>query len=146
MTAPNRLLGVDYGQARIGLAVTDPDRKIASPLATYRRRGNDQDAHYFQTLVSEERIGQIIVGLPTHTDGREGKKAAEVRAWGQWLADVTSLPVLYWDERFTTVEAERQLWSAGLTHKARKERRDRIAAQIILQSYLDAPCPDPKPA
>ena len=146
MTASKRLLGVDYGQARIGLAVTDPDLKIASPLATYRRRSGRLDADYFQTLVSQEQIGRIVVGLPTHTDGREGKKAAEVRAWGQWLADVTSLPILYWDERFTTVEAERHLWSAGLTHKARKERRDRIAAQIILQSYLDAACSDPKPA
>lgn len=141
MTSPKRLLGVDYGQVRIGLAVTDPDRKIASPLETYRRRGDESDAVHFKALIEHEEIKQVVLGLPVHVDGREGKKAVEVRAYGSWLQGVTGVPVIYWDERFTTVEAENHLWSAGLTHKARKARRDRVAAQIILQSYLDAGCP-----
>jgi putative Holliday junction resolvase len=82
-----------------------------------------------------------VVGLPVHTDGREGTKAAEARAFGAWLGEVTGLPVVFWDERFTTVEAESALWQAGLTHKKRKERRDRVAAQLMLQAYLDAGCP-----
>jgi putative Holliday junction resolvase len=131
---------VDYGQVRIGLAVTDPDCKIASPLETYRRRGNEPDAAHFKGLIEHEEIKQIVLGLPVHADGREGQKAAEVRAYGSWLQEVTGVPVVYWDERFTTVEAESHLWSAGLTHKARKSRRDQVAAQIILQSYLDAGC------
>jgi putative Holliday junction resolvase len=137
VTVPKRLLGVDHGQVRIGLAVSDPDGKIASPLATYQRQRRDQDAAYFQALVKDEEIGQIILGLPIHADGREGCKATEVRAFGSWLEEIIGLPVIYWDERFTTVEAEAHLWSAGLTHKARKARRDRVSAQIILRSYLD---------
>ena len=141
MSARSRLLGVDFGSVRVGLAVSDPDCKIAFPLTTYIRSGREQDARYFQKVAAEEEIGQILVGLPVHTDGREGTKAAEARAFGKWLGDVTGLLVVFWDERFTTVEAEGLLWSAGLTHKRRKDRRDRVAAQILLQSYLDAGCP-----
>ena len=78
-----------------------------------------------------------MVGLPLHNDGREGEQAIAVRAFGQWLAATTGLPVAYFDERFTTVEAEGLLLSAGLTNKRRKARRDRVAAQILLQSYLE---------
>ena len=141
MSAGSRLLGVDYGSVRVGLAVSDPDRKIAFPLTTYERRGRDQDKAFFRRVVGEEQIGGLVVGLPVHTDGREGRKAAEARAFGGWLGEVTGLPVVFWDERFTTVEAESALWQAGLTHKKRKERRDRVAAQMLLQAYLDAGCP-----
>jgi putative Holliday junction resolvase len=139
-----RLLGVDYGSVRIGLAVTDPDRKIAFPLATYHRRDREADAAYFRQLAADEGIGQLIVGLPVHLSGREGQKAGEARAFGAWLGETAGLPVVFWDERFTTVEAESVLWQAGLTHKRRKARRDSMAAQILLQSYLDAGCP-PEP-
>jgi putative Holliday junction resolvase len=136
-----RLLGVDYGSVRVGLAVSDPDRKIAFPLTTYVRRGPLQDAEYFRELVVAEEIGQLVVGLPVHLCGREGLKATEARAFGAALASWTGLAVVFWDERFTTVEAEAHLWAAGLTHKRRKDRRDRVAAQILLQTYLDAGCP-----
>lgn len=142
MSTPGRLLGVDYGSVRIGLSISDPDRRLASPLAVYERRGREQDALYFRSLVSAEEIKAIVVGLPVHTNGREGQKAAEARAFGAWLAETTELPVTFWDERFSTVEAESALWQAGLTHKKRKARRDRVAAQILLQAYLEAGCPD----
>jgi putative Holliday junction resolvase len=141
VTARTRLLGVDYGSVRIGLAVSDPVCKIAFPLATYTRRNQKLDEACFRELAEAEEIGEIIVGLPMHLDGHEGSKAAEARGFGAWLGKVTGLPVRFWDERFTTVEAEKHLWSAGLTHKKRKARRDRVAAQILLQSYLDAGCP-----
>jgi putative Holliday junction resolvase len=141
VTTPTRLLGVDYGSVRVGLAVTDPDRKIAFPLATYTRRDRDQDAAYFRRMVQEEEIAALVVGLPVHLSGREGQKAGEARAFGRWLGEVTGLPVVFWDERFSTAEAEGFLWEAGLTHKRRKARRDRVAAQILLQAYLDAGCP-----
>jgi putative Holliday junction resolvase len=141
VSAGGRLLGVDYGSVRIGLAVSDPDRKLASPLATYTRRDRERDAAYFRELVTREEVGGLVVGLPVHTDGREGQKAREARAFGGWLAATTGLAVVFWDERFTTVEAESALWEAGLTHKKRKERRDRVAAQLLLQAYLDAGCP-----
>jgi len=141
MTARTKLLGVDYGTVRVGLAVTDPERKFAFPLTTYQRRNRDQDADFFRELIEQEEIGGLVVGLPVHTDGREGQKAAEARAFGQWLGETTGLPVVYFDERFTTAQAESALWEAGLTHRRRKERRDRVAAQILLQTYLDAGCP-----
>jgi putative Holliday junction resolvase len=140
-----RLLGVDYGSVRVGLAVSDPDRRIASPLATYARRGPDADATYFRALAAAEEVVGLVVGLPVHTDGREGVKAREARAFGQWLGEVTGRPVAFYDERFTTVQAESALWAAGLTHKRRKERRDRVAAQMLLQAYLDAGCPPEEP-
>jgi putative Holliday junction resolvase len=142
VSVPGRLLGVDYGSVRIGLSISDPERRLASPLAVHERGSREQDALYFRSLVSAEEIKAIVVGLPVHLDGREGQKAAEARAFGAWLAETTELPVTFWDERFSTVEAESALWQAGLTHKKRKARRDRVAAQILLQAYLDAGCPD----
>jgi putative Holliday junction resolvase len=141
MSSRTRLLGVDFGSVRVGLAVSDADRRIASPLGTYPRRDPERDAQYFRQLVETEEIGQLVIGLPVHLDGREGQKAGEARTFGTWLEEVTCLPLVYWDERFTTVEAEAHLQAAGLTEKRRKSRRDRVAAQILLQSYLDAGCP-----
>jgi putative Holliday junction resolvase len=141
VTAATRLLGVDYGSVRIGLAISDPDRKFAFPLATYPRGNAEQDAAYFRKVIAEEGIGGLVLGLPVHLNGQEGQAAAAVRTFGRWLGEWTGLPLVYWDERFTTVEAEAALWDAGLTHKKRKQRRDRVAAQMMLQAYLDAGCP-----
>jgi putative Holliday junction resolvase len=135
-----RLLGVDYGTVRVGLAISDPDRIIASPLDTYARRNPDADGAFLRDLVEREQVVGLVIGLPVHTNGREGVKATEARKYGAWLAEVTGLSVIFADERFTTVEAESALWDAGLTHKQRKDRRDRVAAQIMLQAYLDARC------
>jgi putative Holliday junction resolvase len=142
VTGRTRILAIDYGSVRIGLAVSDPDRKIAFPLATYTRIDRDVDASYFRQIIEAEDIGGLVVGLPVHLSGREGQKAEEARKFGNWLASVTGLSVVFADERFTTVEAESALWTAGLTHKKRKARRDRVAAQIMLQAYLDAGCPE----
>lgn len=137
-----RLLAVDHGAVRIGLAVSDADRRIASPLATYTRRNVEQNAAFFKQLVHEEAIVQIVVGLPVHLSGREGEQAIAARVFGKWLGEVTGLSVVFYDERFTTLQAETALWEAGLTHKRRKQRRDRVAAQMLLQAYLDAGCPE----
>jgi putative Holliday junction resolvase len=142
VSTTGRLLGIDYGRARVGLAVSDPDRKIAFPLATYERQNAARDRDHFRSLVEEEEIGGLVVGLPLHADGSEGSSAAEARAFGTWVAEATGLPVVFADERYTTVEAESALWAAGLTHRRRRQRRDRVAAQILLQAYLDAGCPD----
>jgi putative Holliday junction resolvase len=141
VNGPGRLLGVDYGNVRIGLAISDPDRKIASPLATYALRSKDRDADFFRKLVDEEQPVALVIGLPVHLSGHESESSARARAFGKWLNDITGLPVVFFDERFTTVEAEAHLLDAGLTSKRRKARRDRVAAQILLQSYLDAGCP-----
>jgi putative Holliday junction resolvase len=141
VSRPTRLLGVDYGSVRIGLALSDADSKIASPLATYTRRSVSLDADYFRQLVTQEQIDGIVVGLPIHLSGREGQLAERARSFGKWLGEVLHLPVVFWDERFTSAEAEDHLLAAGLTSKRRKARRDRVAAQILLQSYIDAGCP-----
>jgi putative Holliday junction resolvase len=134
----SRILAVDYGTKRIGLAISDRERRIASPLTVYERRSRTQDARYFRELVAEEKVGLIVVGLPVRSRGEEGRKAKDARSFGAWLAEVTALPIDHFDEGFTTVHAEQHLWDAGLTHKKRKARRDMLAAQILLQSYLDA--------
>jgi putative holliday junction resolvase len=136
-----RLLGIDHGKVRVGLAVSDADRRIASPWQSYTRRDREQDARYFKALAEKEAIVQLVVGLPVHLSGQEGEQAGLARKFGNWLSQQTGLPCVFWDERFSTSQAESALWEAGLTHKQRKGRRDRVAAQIFLQHYLDAGCP-----
>lgn len=141
MSTRTRLLGVDFGTVRVGLAVTDPQRIIASPLLTYERRALEHDATFFRQVVQREEIGALVVGLPIHNDGRVGAKAREALQFGAWLSTTTALPVYYFDERFTTAEAETHLRGAQLPHAKRKEKRDRVAAQVLLQAYLEAGCP-----
>jgi len=137
-----RMLGIDFGTVRVGYAISDPDRIIASPLETYTRRSAVEDAAHLLALIEREEVGLLVLGLPLHTDGRESQKSGEVRKYAEWLKSVTGMTVTFYDERFTTVEAESALWNAGLTHKKRKDRRDRIAAQMMLQSYIEAGCPE----
>jgi len=136
-----RLLAIDPGQVRLGLAISDAERRLASPLTTYTRRDSRQDALFFQKIIEDEEVGQIVIGLPVHLDGNEGEQAKAARKFGVWLHEATGLPCVFYDERFTTFEAESSLLEAGLTRKKRKARRDRVAAQILLQAYLDAGCP-----
>jgi putative Holliday junction resolvase len=133
-----RLAGIDYGTVRIGIAVTDYEQRLASPFENYTRRGEAADAVYFRKLVDHERIARFIVGLPVHMSGEESAKSLEARRFGQWLTNVTGRPVEYFDERYTSSEAERVLLDMGLTKKKRKERLDKLAAQILLAAYLES--------
>jgi len=135
-----KIAGIDYGTVRIGIAVSDADRVLASPYETYTRKSLDRDTEYFRRLVNEERIMQFVLGLPLHLSGDLSEKAKEVIQFGRWLKETTGLEVDYIDERYTSVEAERILRQAGLTDKKRKERRDKLAAQILLATYLEAGC------
>ena len=134
---PGRVAGVDYGTVRIGIAVSNPERTIASPLENYTRRGLDQDAKRFQRLVADEGIVLFVVGLPIHLDGGESQKSCEARQFGGWLAETTGVPVEFFDERFTSHEAEQFLLAADMTRKRRKKRMDMLAAQIMLTAYLE---------
>ena len=136
--AAGRVAGVDFGTVRIGIAISDADRKIASPLENYTRRGQQQDARWFRRLVDEHEMVLFVVGLPLHMDGRESEKSIEARRFGDWLAETTGVPVEYFDERLTSHEAERILIDAELTKKRRKKRLDMLAAQIILRGYLES--------
>ncbi len=135
---PGRIAGIDYGRTRLGIAITDPERRLASPYENYQRRGQRQDAARFRRLVREEGVTLFVVGLPVHLDGRESQQSQEARHFGAWLAGVTGVPVEFFDERFTTVEAEQHLRQARLTHKRRKARRDMLAAQIMLAAFLES--------
>jgi len=132
-----RLLAVDYGTKRLGIAVSNAEQTIASPVENYTRRGLQEDARFLRRLLEEYRPRGIIVGLPVHMSGDEGGKAREARDFGTWIIGVTGLPVRYADERFTSFVAEQHLLAAELTKKQRKARLDMLAAQGILQGYLD---------
>jgi putative holliday junction resolvase len=135
---PGRVAGIDYGTVRIGIALTDPQRTIASPIENYTRRNIELDAQRFKQLVKEEKVTLFVVGLPIHLDGRESAKSVEARQFGKWLAEATGVPVVFFDERFTSSEAENLLLDADLTKKRRKKRLDMLAAQILLTAYLES--------
>jgi putative Holliday junction resolvase len=133
-----RIVGIDYGTVRIGVAIADTEIGIATPAETLVRRTPALDAQYFQFLVTDNGIERFVVGLPVHLDGREGEKAREARQFGAWLREVTGVPVEFFDERFTTAEAAELLGPTHLTRKQRKSHRDQIAAQIMLTAYLES--------
>jgi putative holliday junction resolvase len=137
-----RILGLDYGTKRVGAALSDPGRTIAFPAEVYALRGAKHDAIHYRELVEENDVDRIVIGLPLHTSGREGQSAALARTFGDWLIAVTGRPVIYHDERYSTVEADQRLIDAGLKREKRKDLRDQLAAQIMLQGYLDAGCPE----
>ncbi|MBN1852476.1 MAG: Holliday junction resolvase RuvX [Pirellulales bacterium] len=132
------LAGIDYGTVRIGIALADASVGIASPHATWTRRGEQADAAFFRRLVKEEGIDRFVVGLPIHLDGSESQQSIEARAFGEWLEEITGVPVLFFDERFTSVEADERLAVPGMTKKKKASRRDRIAAQIMLSAFIES--------
>src|SRR5436190_21851457 len=130
-----RLAAIDYGTVRLGVAITDPDQRLASPLENYTRCGVAADARWLASLAATERIAGFVVGLPIHTSGNESQKSAEARKFGTWAGEVTGLPIAFFDERFTTAQAESLLLDAELTTKRRTERLDKLAAQIVMAAY-----------
>jgi putative Holliday junction resolvase len=143
-TDQGRVAGIDFGAVRIGIAISDPGRSIASPYENYTRRGPEQDARRMRRLVEEERVTLFVVGLPVHLDGRESSSSAQAREFGDWLRQTTGVPVDFYDERFTSVEAEQFLLDANLSRKRRKARIDMLAAQILLSAYLEAGSSSPQ--
>jgi len=133
-----RIAGIDYGTVRVGIALADTDVGIAGPHANYTRRTPDLDAAYFAKFAKDEQIGRFVVGLPVHLHGGESQKSTESRAFGKWLGAVTGVPIEFFDERFTTAEADELLGAAKLTKKQRQARRDQLAAQIMLTAYLES--------
>ena len=116
-----RILALDFGLRRVGCAISDPGRTIASPLEVYERRNDTLDARHYRELVQEHEVERIVVGLPVHTSGREGQLAGLARKWGSWLALATERSVVYSDERYTSVEADNRMIELGLKRQKRKE-------------------------
>ena len=122
----------------MGLALSDPLGVIARPLAVVERRSDDTLFAELSRVMTEYAVTHIVLGLPLKLDGTEGPAAAEVRTFAEKLRAALSAPVELWDERLSTVQAERALLDADMSRAKRKQRRDKVAAQVFLQSYLDA--------
>lgn len=137
---PGVVAAIDYGSVRVGVALSDPERTMALPHATYERRAPAADADWFRRLVADYRVSLFVVGLPVHLDGGESQQSTAARRYATWLAEETQRPVVFFDERFTTAEAEEGLRERGLTAKQRKARRDMLAAQILLRDFLAGGC------
>lgn len=137
LPAVGALLGVDFGTKRLGLAVCDSVQRLASPLMVYSRRTPEADAEFFKSEVQRHRAVGLVLGLPLHLTGDEMRLTKKVKAFGAWLTAVTGLPVEYVDERLTSARADEMMEAAGLNAKSRRERLDKVAAQILLQAYLE---------
>jgi putative Holliday junction resolvase len=133
-----RIAAVDFGTVRIGIAVCDPDRILASPLEVHPAANWKEDGEYFRSLAKSERIGGFVVGLPIHCDGGESQKSRECRGFARWLADESKLPVRLFDERFTTSAAKQRMAGSGFSRNKKKKRVDAIAALVLLESFLEA--------
>lgn len=134
-------LGVDAGSVRVGLAGSDPTGTLATPLRSVPRLPAPALRREVLAVVEERRPGRIVVGLPRRLDGTEGSAAADARRLAGDLHEWTGLPVDLWDERFTTVAAERTLIAAGVRRAQRRRSIDAAAAALLLQSWLDAQRP-----
>ena len=140
-----RLAGIDFGTARIGVAICDPSQKWASPLETRQCTAwtadvplAAADADYFRQLAASEQLVGWVVGLPLHASGDPSEKSKQAVSFGNGLSQATDLPVNWVDERFTTAAAREILNASNLSGKKRKAALDKIAAQVILQTHLES--------
>jgi putative Holliday junction resolvase len=130
-------MGLDLGDKTIGLAVSDRQLTVASPLSTIRRSKFTADAAELLKLTAAREVGGLVLGLPLNMDGSEGPRCQSTRAFARNLARLTDLPIAFWDERLSTVAAERALLEADTSRKRRSEVIDHVAAGYILQGALD---------
>lgn len=134
-----RVLGIDLGSKRIGIAISDPSRTIASPLTMIPRSGSSRRDHAaIAALVAEEEVTTIVVGLPLNMNGTVGPAAEAAIKEAQALATVVNMPVVTFDERRTTVTADRALMEGGIGAQARRKLVDKVAAAVMLQAWLDS--------
>lgn len=133
-----RILGVDYGEKRIGLAISDELEMVAMPVGVIHRTNEKEDIAKIRELILEKKATLIVFGLPINMDGTPGKLGAATKAFAVKLTEAVNLPVDYYDERLTTLEAERMLTDeADISRAKRKGVKDKLAASLILQSYME---------
>jgi len=132
-----RLLGLDVGTKTVGLALSDMSYTIASPYQTLERKGWKQDLPFLANLIKQQTIIACVIGLPINMDGSEGERCAYVRDFGEKLLEAVDVPIIYWDERLSTVAVQRMLIEADMSRKRRGEVVDKLAASYILQGVLD---------
>ena len=133
-----RVLGLDVGDVRIGMAVSDETATLATGIATFTRIGPRKDVKAVAALVREREVAEVVVGLPRTLAGTVGPQAEKVLAFMHDLERALPVPVVSWDERFTTAMATQALIEGGVSRRDRKDKIDRVAAVLILQSYLDS--------
>lgn len=132
-----KIIALDVGTVRIGIATSDIMEIIASAYESYRRKNTDADAKYIAQLVTNLDAGLVVIGLPLKMDGTEGQSVEMAREFGDELAKLISVPICYQDERLSTVTAQKILIESGMRREKRKDKVDSLAATIILQTYLD---------
>lgn len=132
-----KILSLDIGTVRIGIATSDIMEIIASAYEVYRRKSLSQDVFHVAELVKNLSVGEVVIGLPLKMDGSEGQSVEMARAFGDELSKYVDVPIIYQDERLSTVSAERILIESGMRREKRKDKIDAVAATIILQTYLD---------
>ena len=132
-----RSLGIDFGEKRIGLAISDPAGRFALPLTTLERRNDRSALRQIAEIARQEGVGRLVLGEPVGMDGQRGENAERVRRFGQRLAELTGLPLELVNEALTTVEAQERLREAGMDPRKEPARIDALAAQILLQEVLD---------
>jgi putative Holliday junction resolvase len=137
-----RILALDVGERRVGVAISDPTGALARPLQVLERGSREKDFATIADLVAEHDVGLVVVGMPFSLDGTEGPQARRIASYAEGMADHLPIEVILWDERFTTAEAEEILRQSRSEKKRRRARSsgelDAIAAAVILQSYLDS--------
>lgn len=133
-----RVLGIDYGDVRIGIAVSDAMGWTAQGVETVHRKGEEQDLARIGELIKQYEVGRIVLGFPKNMNGTIGPRGELSRQFAEILQDKFALPVVLWDERLSTMAAERMLIAADVSRKKRKQVVDKMAAAIILQNYLDS--------
>ena len=133
-----RRMGLDVGERTVGIALSDELGWTAQPCKTLRRERLTKDLETLVGLVDQELVREVIVGIPLNMNGTEGPQARRVRAFAAALEEKVVVPVVFWDERWSTVAAERVLVEADLSRRKRKKQVDKVAAAIILQGYLDS--------
>lgn len=137
LTPMSALAGLDLGERTIGVAVSDSLRSVATPLETIRRKKFGVDATRLQEILAKRAIGGVILGLPRNMDGSEGPRCQSTRAFARNFSRLWDGPITFWDERLSTVAAERALLEADTSRKRRSEVIDHVAASYILQGALD---------
>lgn len=137
LPAMRALAGLDLGDKTIGVAVSDTFRSVATPLETIRRKKFGVDAESLLAIVTQRNVGGLVLGLPRNMDGTEGPRCQSTRAFARNLSRLTDLPITFWDERLSTVAAERALLEADTSRRRRAEVIDHVAAGYILQGVLD---------
>jgi putative Holliday junction resolvase len=133
-----RILGIDFGDKHIGLAVSDPLGFTAQALGKYQPKNKKEDKKYFLSLVREFKIGEVVVGFPLKMNGTEGSRAQKTKEFTLWLEGALNLPINLWDERLTTKEALNILRQQNLDSRKSKAYKDQVSATIILSSYLES--------